>query len=141
MENPMAQHDLTDLVTRIEAVGGTVDQLLALSNVARVCGDVIAWNRAAEFQAHSLVERLEQAARGPAITQRQADYITALGGTVTDAMTKAEASTLIDQLKTGGAYRTVASATYGPGRVHADMPGATQYDDGSGRYAIQIWDN
>lgn len=38
-------------------------------------------------------------------------------------------------------YKTVRSGTYGTGRVYADQPGATQYDDGSGTYGIQIWDN
>jgi hypothetical protein len=41
----------------------------------------------------------------------------------------------------GRAYTEVRSSLYGPGRVYADQPGATQYDDGSGRYSIQIWDN
>lgn len=38
-------------------------------------------------------------------------------------------------------YRTVRNAAFGDGRVYDDQPGATQYDDGSGRYGIQIWDN
>lgn len=38
-------------------------------------------------------------------------------------------------------YSTVHSSAFGPGRVYVDQPGATQYDDGSGRYSIQIWDN
>lgn len=38
-------------------------------------------------------------------------------------------------------YTEVDSPLYGPGRVYDDQPGATQYDDGSGRYSVQIWDN
>lgn len=38
-------------------------------------------------------------------------------------------------------YVEVRSSVYGPGRVYRDNPGATQYDDGSGRYSVQIWDN
>lgn len=38
-------------------------------------------------------------------------------------------------------YRTVNSPVYGPGRVYHAQPGATQYDDGTGRYNTQIWDN
>lgn len=38
-------------------------------------------------------------------------------------------------------YTTVRNAAFGDGRVYADQPGATQYDDGSGRYGVQIWDN
>lgn len=38
-------------------------------------------------------------------------------------------------------YTTVHHAAFGDGRVYDDQPGATQYDDGSGRYGVQIWDN
>jgi hypothetical protein len=38
-------------------------------------------------------------------------------------------------------YRTTNHAFFGPGRRYASQPGATQYDDGSGRFATQIWDN
>lgn len=38
-------------------------------------------------------------------------------------------------------YRTVQDGAFGEGRVYSDQPGATQYDDGSGHYAVQIWDN
>ncbi|HEX3778519.1 MAG TPA: hypothetical protein VHX38_02550 [Pseudonocardiaceae bacterium] len=39
------------------------------------------------------------------------------------------------------AYREVYSPVYGRGRVYNVQPGATQYDDGSGNYNVQIWDN
>lgn len=39
-------------------------------------------------------------------------------------------------------YRTVSGGVaYGEGRRYASQLGATQYDDGSGRYNVQIWDN
>jgi hypothetical protein len=38
-------------------------------------------------------------------------------------------------------YRTTEHAFFGTGRRHASQPGATQYDDGTGRYNVQIWDN
>jgi len=38
-------------------------------------------------------------------------------------------------------YRTVQSDIFGPGRIYHDEPGATYYDDGSGRFTIQMWDN
>lgn len=38
-------------------------------------------------------------------------------------------------------YTEVDSPTYGHGRRYRAQPGATQYDDGSGRYSVQIWDN
>lgn len=38
-------------------------------------------------------------------------------------------------------YTTVRNSAFGAGRVYHDQPGATQYDDGSGRYNVQIWDN
>lgn len=69
----MAQHTLTHLVTRIEAVGGTADQLLALTDVEMICGEVTAWNRRAESAAYSLVERLERnATQAPAAATREA---------------------------------------------------------------------
>lgn len=37
-------------------------------------------------------------------------------------------------------YRTV-NTFMGPGRIYHDEPGCTYYDDGSGRFAIQMWDN
>jgi hypothetical protein len=40
-----------------------------------------------------------------------------------------------------GGYRTVSNSAFGEGRVYRSQPGATQYDDGSGRYNVQIWDN
>ncbi len=41
----------------------------------------------------------------------------------------------------GRPYDVVDGGFYGPGRRYHDQPGATQYDDGSGRYNTQIWDN
>lgn len=41
----------------------------------------------------------------------------------------------------GRSYRTVRDGAFGEGRIYADQPGATQYDDGSGRFSVQIWDN
>lgn len=38
-------------------------------------------------------------------------------------------------------YTEVDSPLYGHGRRYDVQPGATQYDDGSGRYNVQIWDN
>lgn len=38
-------------------------------------------------------------------------------------------------------YDVVQHGMFGEGRVYRDQPGATQYDDGSGRYSVQIWDN
>jgi|GEM_PF-6022857 len=40
-----------------------------------------------------------------------------------------------------GNYTTKFSPLYGEGRVYDDQPGATQYDDGTGRFGVQIWDN
>ena len=88
----MAQHDLTDLVTRIDAIGGNLDQLLALDNVEdqrRYGVGVVAWNRKAEYAAYELVEKMEAAARpapapapaaaaGPLATDRQVDYVLSL---------------------------------------------------------------
>lgn len=37
-------------------------------------------------------------------------------------------------------YTTVHGGLYGEGRRYDHTPGATQYDDGSGRYNVQIWD-
>jgi hypothetical protein len=67
----MAQHDLTDLVTRINAIGGDVADLLALRDVEDLTGrvadtGVIAWNRKSQTAAYELVERMERrAARSP----------------------------------------------------------------------------
>jgi hypothetical protein len=38
-------------------------------------------------------------------------------------------------------YTVVQNAAFGPGRRYHSQPGATQYDDGSGTYSVQIWDN
>lgn len=39
-------------------------------------------------------------------------------------------------------YRVTAEHPIGGrGRRYASQPGATQYDDGSGKFAVQIWDN
>lgn len=43
-------------------------------------------------------------------------------------------------LSTDSPYRTVHSSLYGEGRRYHSQPGATQYDDGSGRFNVQIWD-
>lgn len=37
-------------------------------------------------------------------------------------------------------YRKVRSDMWGPGRQYDDEPGPTYYDDGSGTFAIQMWD-
>lgn len=38
-------------------------------------------------------------------------------------------------------YDEVYDSTFGVGRRFHDQPGATQYDDGSGKFTVQIWDN
>lgn len=38
-------------------------------------------------------------------------------------------------------YHTVHHSFYGTGRVYDDQPGATQYDNGTGSYTVQIWDD
>lgn len=38
-------------------------------------------------------------------------------------------------------YTEVHSDTYGRGRRYRSQPGATQYDDGTGTYSVQIWDH
>jgi len=38
-------------------------------------------------------------------------------------------------------FDLVPNAMFGTGRRYRAQPGATQYDDGSGRYRVQIWDN
>lgn len=38
-------------------------------------------------------------------------------------------------------YSEVRNSTFGTGRRYHSQPGATQYDDGSGHYSVQIWDN
>lgn len=40
-----------------------------------------------------------------------------------------------------GPYTMKNSSVYGEGRIYPDQPGATYYDDGSGRFNVQIWDN
>jgi len=42
---------------------------------------------------------------------------------------------------TRGGYTTKRGSVYGEGRVYDDMPGATHYDNGNGKFSIQIWDN
>src|SRR5688500_4423128 len=96
----MAQHDLTDLIARIEAIGGTVEQLLALDNVGSNSGadlhnlngwdskeygyPIYAWNRKAEAAAYQYVEALELKAAGPVqqtaplATERQVSYALSL---------------------------------------------------------------
>lgn len=69
----MAQHDLSDLVTRIDAIGGDLDELLALvdvedthRNYPKAARNVIAWNVKARAAAYELVERMEAQARAAA---------------------------------------------------------------------------
>lgn len=38
-------------------------------------------------------------------------------------------------------YTTVHSSAFGEGRIYAETPGATNYDDGSGQFNVQIWEN
>lgn len=57
----------------------------------------------------------------------------------TERATTTEAAA--DAAPTGRPYTEVRNSLYGPGRVYHDQPGATQYDDGSGTYKVQIWDN
>lgn len=73
----MAQHDITDLIVRIEAAGGTVDQLLAIDRVIRLRGALVACNRASEFAAHALVEKAERGAAARDKAQRMLDRIRA----------------------------------------------------------------
>lgn len=81
------QHDLSDLVTRIDAAGGTTADLLALDDVALVGGDLIAWNVRARSAAYARVERMERAAKpatvtadAPLATEKQVAYATRLIG-------------------------------------------------------------
>lgn len=90
----MAQHDLTDLVTRINAIGGDLDQLIALDDVEQARNNVagipavFAWNRKAFAAAHDLVERMERraprttaraaATPAPLATEKQVAYATSL---------------------------------------------------------------
>lgn len=57
-----------------------------------------------------------------------------------EATTSAALAT-VERETVGRSYRTVHDGAFGEGRIYADQPGATQYDDGSGHYAVQIWDN
>lgn len=76
----MAQHDLTHLVTRIDAIGGDLAELLALTDVEdlharypRAARNIIAWNRRSEAAAYELVERMEaRAARTRQVTPEPA---------------------------------------------------------------------
>ena len=61
---------------------------------------------------------------GAKIGERYGDVIAEF----TEQATKRDAHTVVD------------SPIYGRGCRYADQPGATQYDDGSGRYNVQIWD-
>lgn len=85
----MAQHNLNHLITRINAAGGTTDQLTDLTDVAYVGGDLIAWNRRAEQAAYAAVDAAEAAASpattpravaAPAATERQVAFIIRLIG-------------------------------------------------------------
>lgn len=69
----MAQHDLSDLVTRIDAIGGDLNELLALvdvedthRNYPKSPRNVIAWNVKARSAAYELVECMEAQARAAA---------------------------------------------------------------------------
>lgn len=80
------QHDLSDLVTRIDAIGGTTADLLALTDVAMVGGELIAWNVKARAAAYGLVERMERAvaptapatSNAPLATEPQVAYAVSL---------------------------------------------------------------
>lgn len=58
----------------------------------------------------------------------------------TKTATEIEAEQLASNNRRSG-YTTVQNAAFGPGRRYHSQPGATQYDDGSGTYPVQIWDN
>jgi hypothetical protein len=70
----------------------------------------------------ALSDRLDKAAQREAAT--------------TEALATVEAAQ-----PAGRRYRTVHNGAFGEGRIYHDQPGATQYDDGSGTYSVQIWDN
>lgn len=57
--------------------------------------------------------------------------------------TTAEALATVEPAETigRGGYRTVHDGAFGEGRIYRTQRGATQYDDGSGRFNVQIWDN
>lgn len=71
----MAQHDLSDLVTRINAIGADLADLLAIDGVddlharyPKAERNVIAWNVEARAAAYARVERMERAARPAVVT-------------------------------------------------------------------------
>lgn len=92
----MAQHDITDLIARIEATGGTRDQLVDLGHDSiqwqPQYGELIAYNVRARDAAESYVEQMEATtaaaeartsagmapAAGPLATDRQVDYAASL---------------------------------------------------------------
>lgn len=65
--------------------------------------------------------------------------IAARAAIVEEKTTETPAKPTVAPVRIDSGYRTKSSA-YGEGRVYHDQPGATQYDDGSGTYKIQIWD-
>jgi len=69
-------------------------------------------------------------------TRQGVTYSTATFRNVTVAATPVEDEAMADDT-----YTTTEHAFFGEGRRYASQPGATQYDDGSGRYNVQIWDN
>lgn len=82
-------------------------------------------NRGAETAARMAVADAKHAAAisEPAVTERQADYITALGGQITPGMSRREASALIDTLKarrlsSPAAQARATGARYG---VHGEV--------------------
>ena len=82
----MAQHDITHLVARIEAAGGSKADLLAIPNIEDQpqYGQLIAWNVRANAAAYDLVARLERNAQpitpaAPLLaTDKQVDYAASL---------------------------------------------------------------
>lgn len=103
----MASTDITAEVHEFATLGVTWEQLVASGErLTEWCGTYSADNSAARnyiqmtlSRARDRAARQARGATGPAVTDRQADYITALGGTVTPGMTRSEASTLIESLK------------------------------------------
>jgi hypothetical protein len=59
--------------------------------------------------------------------------------TIVPAATAVEPTT--DETPAVDTYKTTGHAFFGAGRRYNSQRGATQYDDGSGRYNVQIWDN
>lgn len=116
----MASTDITAEITELAALGVTWEQVQATGlRVSEWAGEYSADNSAARYGIARLVsEARDRAARpsgAPAVTDRQAAYIQALGGTVTPGMTRSEASALIDSLKS---HRPAVSAARAAGARH-----------------------